>query len=473
MLPSSSPWRIPIPKSFLRKSPPSATTPTSPQDDPTIPIRSTTSSAFPTSFAEALDVRARAINEPMKIAAAEALAELAREDVPDEVAAAYHGNRPRFGAGYLIPAPFDPRLLARIPPAVARAAMDSGVARKAVADLDGYRAELSARLNPIAGFLQGLYERVRAAAKRVAFAEGEEERVIRAAHAFALGGFGEALLVGREEKIAQVCETIGLDLHASVRVVNARLSDRNVDYADHLYRRLQRRGYLPRDCQRLANNDRNVFAACMVVFGDADAMVTGLTRNYSASMENVRLAIDSKRGARTIGMSLILRPERAVCVADASFCEMPDATELADIAEAAAGAARRFGLEPRVALLSFSTFGHPSGDRSEQARAAIEILNSRSPDFEYEGEMAADVALSREGMRNYPFSRLTAPANVLVMPAVHSASISTKMLQQLGDVTVIGPILAGLEKSVQIAPMTATASELVNLAVIAAYDVSV
>ena len=427
---------------------------------------------FPYIFRGALDVRARTINEEMKIAAAQALAALARQDVPDEVAAAYHGARPSFGRDYLIPVPFDPRLISTIPVAVAKAAMESGVARKHIADLDAYAAVLSARLDPIAGTLQTVIEKVRTSPKRVVFAEGEEDRMIRAANSFASAGLGQAVLIGRETEIEKTLAATGLELHDNVEILNARISDRNVDYANFLYERLQRNGFLFRDCQRMANQDRNIFAACMVATGDADALVTGLTRNFSVALDNVRRAIDNRPGHRPIGVSMALVRGRTVFIADTSIHELPSAEELADIAQEAAGVARRFGYEPRVALLSYSTFGYPRGERAEYVRNAVGVLDRRNVDFEYDGEMGADVALSREAMALYPFCRLTAPANVLVMPAAHSASISTKMLQQLGGVTVVGPLLTGLDKPVQIASMSATASDIVNLAAIAAYDIN-
>jgi malate dehydrogenase (oxaloacetate-decarboxylating)(NADP+) len=427
---------------------------------------------FPYIFRGALDVRARTINDEMKIAAAQALAALAREDVPDEVAAAYHGSRLQFGPGYLIPVPFDPRLISRIPVAVARAAMDSGVARKHIADLDAYADELSARLNPIAGTLQTIFEHVKSNPKRVVFAEGEEDRMIRAANSFANSGLGKAILVGREAQIEEALKTNAVELAENVEITNAKLSARNVDYANYLYERLQRDGFLFRDCQRLVNNDRNVFAACMLALNDADAVVTGLTRNFSLALDNVRRAIDNRPGHQPIGVSMALVRGRTVFIADTSIHELPSAEELADIAQEAAGVARRFGYEPKVAFLSYSTFGYPKGERSEYVRKAVTILDKLNVDFEYDGEMGADVALSREAMALYPFCRLTGPANVLVMPAAHSASISTKMLQQLGGVTVVGPLLTGLDKPVQIASMSATATEIVNLAAIAAYDIN-
>jgi len=427
---------------------------------------------FPYIFRGALDVQASTINEEMKIAAAQAVAELARQDVPDEVAAAYHGQRLKFGPNYIIPAPFDPRLISTISPAVAKAAMESGVARHQIDDLDAYASELSARLDPVVGLMQGVFDQVRQNPKRVVFTEGEEETMIRAAHSFCSNGLGTAILIGREAEVEKTLLSTGIDLHEDVTILNARLSVRNVDYASYVYQRQQREGLLFRDCQRLVNTDRNVFGACMVALGDADAMVTGLTRKYSISLENVRLAINDRPGHRPIGVSMALCGNRQVFIADTSILEMPNHLELADIAEEAAGVARRLGHTPRVAFLSYSTFGHPKGERVANSRNAVAELDRRGVDFEYDGEMTADIALSKRAMASYPFCRLSGPANVLVMPAAHSASISTKMLQELGGVTVIGPLLVGLEYPVQIAPRVATVAELTNLAAIAAYDIN-
>jgi malate dehydrogenase (oxaloacetate-decarboxylating)(NADP+) len=427
---------------------------------------------FPYIFRGALDVRATTINMEMKIAAARALAELAREDVPDEVAAAY-GARPKFGPDYIIPVPFDPRLISCVPPAVAKAAMESGVARRPIVDMDAYRQQLRTRRDPVAGVLARVYERLRRSPKRVVFAEGEEEQVIRAAASFVNEGLGTALLVGREDRVRDSAKNLGIELGGKIEIVNARLSTRNTDYASYLYERLQRKGFLFRDCQRLVNQDRNHFASCMVALGDADAMVTGVTRNFSVALDDVRRCIDPKPGHRVIGVSLVLAPRgRTVIVADTAVTEMPDAQELADIAVEVAGVARRLGYEPRLAMLAFSTFGHPPGERSARVQEAVRILDQRRVDFEYDGEMAADVALNPEAMAAYPFNRLTGPANVLVMPAFHSASISTKLLQELGGATVIGPLLVGLDRPVQIVQLGAKDSNLVNMAALAAFNVN-
>ena len=426
---------------------------------------------FPYIFRGALDVRATTINDAMKVAAAEAIAALAREDVPDDVAAAYQGNRPKFGPNYIIPVPFDPRLISAVPAAVARAAMDSGVAGRPILDIEKYKQELSARRDPIASTLQRIYDRVRRQPKRVVFAEGEEEQVMRAAVSYVNQKLGTAILVGRDDQIRETARNAGVDLdRPGIEIINARLSRRNTVYADHLYERMQRKGYLFRDCQRLINNDRNHFAACMLALGDADAIVTGVTRNYSTALEDIRRVIDARPGHRVIGVSIVLARGRTVIVADTAVHDMPGSNEIADIAEEAAGFARRMGYEPRVAMLAYSTFGHPQGERSERVQEAVKMLDKRRVDFEYDGEMAADVALNPALMRQYPFCRLSGPANVLVMPAFHSASISTKMLQELGGSTVMGPLLVGLNKPVQIVSMNAKDSDIVNMAAIAAYS---
>lgn len=425
---------------------------------------------FPYIFRGALDVRATTINDDMKIAAARALAALARQDVPDDVAAAYQGNRPKFGPNYIIPVPFDPRLISAIPLAVAKAAMESGVARKPILDLDRYAQELSARRDPIASTLQRIYDRVRRQPKRIVFAEGEEEQVMRAAVSYVNQKLGTAILLGRDDVIKENARHAGIDLNKQgIEIINARLSRRNGIYTDFLYERMQRKGFLFRDCQRLINNDRNHFAACMVALGDADGIVTGVTRNYSTALDDIRRIIDAKPGHRVIGVSIVLARGKTVLVADTAVHDMPNAEQIADIAEEAAGFARRMGYEPRLAMLAYSTFGHPQGERSERVQEAVRILDKRRVDFEYDGEMAADVALNARAMAQYPFIRLTGPANVLIMPAFHSASISTKMLQELGGSTVIGPLLVGLNKPVQIVSLNAKDSDIVNMAAIAAY----
>jgi malate dehydrogenase (oxaloacetate-decarboxylating)(NADP+) len=426
---------------------------------------------FPYIFRGALDVQATTINDAMKIAAVEALASLAREDVPDKVAAAYGGRCLRYGRDYIIPAPFDPRLISRIPMAVAKAACDSGVAQKPIVDMDTYRATLDARLDPAAAFLHSIFDQVRESPKRVVFAEGEEQQVVRAANAYYNDGLGMPILVGQESQVKEAYLAAGVAYHEEIEIQNARLSDRNLHYAEFLYSRLQRKGFLFRDCQRMVNTDRNIFAACMLACGDADAMVTGTTRNWSTAYTDVCHVLDPKPAHTVIGISLVISRGRSVLVADTSVHDMPTAEQLANIAVEAARVAQRLGFEPRVAMLAYSSFGHRLGERSRHVAEAVRILDRRGVDFEYDGEMAADIALNRDAMALYPFCRLSDTANVLVMPAFHSASISTKMLQELGGGTVIGPLLVGISKPVQIASLGSTDSDLVNLAALAAYDI--
>ncbi len=422
---------------------------------------------FPYIFRGALDVRATTINDAMKIAAAEALAALAREDVPDEVAMAYRGSRPSYGPDYIIPVPFDPRLISRVSSAVAEAAVRTGVARREMKDAQNYRDQLSARLDPSASLFQRITASVRAHPKRVVFAEGEEEAVIRAAAAFQNSGLGKSLLVGREEIIRNGLRKAGFDQSAFEICVPHSAQDA-APYIEALYERLQRRGALYRDCVRMVTNDRNIYAASMLRAGDADAMVTGITRSYAVALNDVRMVLDPPRGERPIGINVLFLKGRVVFVADTSVHEMPTSEELADIAVQAAHEARRFGFTPRVAMLASSTFGFPRSERSERIVEAVKILARRDVDFEYDGEMAVDVALDREKLALYPFCRLTDTANVLIMPAIHSASISTKLLQQMGGGNVIGPLLVGLDRPVQIAPLGGKMSEVYNAALIAA-----
>ena len=427
---------------------------------------------FPFIFRGALDVQASTINDAMKIAAAKALADLARQDVPDQVAAAFMGREVKYGPDYIIPAPFDPRLITHVPPAVAKAAMETGVARKPIVDLYGYVRKLSGRLDPVAGWLGSIFTQVREAPKRIIFAEGEQVQVVRAANAFYTAGLGKPVLIGRRQPILDAFAQAGIELTDAIELHDTSQDDNRHQYAEFLYERMQRNGYLMRDCTRLVNNDRNVFSACMVAMGHADGMVTGVTRNWSVAYQDVRHVLDAKPGQRAIAVSIALSRGRAVLIADTSIHDMPNARELSEIAKAAAQVARRLGLEPRVAMLAYSTFGQPRGERSDRVREAVGILDAEGVDFEYDGEMAADVALNRELQKIYPFCRLSDVANVLVMPAFHSASISTKMLKELGNATVIGPILVGLTKSVQICPIGSKDSDVLNMAALAAYDVS-
>jgi len=425
---------------------------------------------FPFIFRGALDVRATGINEEMKIAAAQAIAELAREAVPEEVAAAY-GVRHTFGADYIIPAPFDPRLMEVVPAAVAKAAMDSGVATKPILDMAAYRQQLRGRLNPTTSVLAQAYEGARAQPKRVLFAEGEEEVVLRAAVAFREGGYGTPVLVGRDD-VHDRLRALGVKDVESYEVHNSRTSTLVPRMVDFLYQRLQRRGYLRRDCERMINQDRNIFGAVLLQLGEADAMITGVTRTYAQTMREVRKVIDVEAGRTAFGIHVMVGQTHTVFMADTTINERPTAEELADIAEQTAAVARRMGHEPRIAFLSYSTFGNPEGRWLENLRAAVGVLDQRQVGFEYEGEMAPDVALNPRQLANYPFARLSGPANVLIMPGLQSANISAKLLRELGGDAVIGPMLVGMEKPVQIAPMTSTASELVTLAVLAAGGVA-
>ncbi|MDH7971459.1 NADP-dependent malic enzyme [Sphingomonas sp. AR_OL41] len=421
---------------------------------------------FPFIFRGALDVRATGINDAMKIAAANAIAELAREQVPEEVALAY-GVRYTFGPEYIIPAPFDPRLMELIPAAVAKAAMDSGVATKPILDMAAYRHELRARLNPTTSVLSLAYDGARAHPKRVLFAEGEEEVVLRAAIAFRDGGYGTPVLVGRDD-VPDRLRALGVTDPESYELHNSRTSTLVPKMVDFLYERLQRRGFLRRDCERMINQDRNIFGAVLLQLGEADAMITGITRTYAHTMREVRKVIDPLAGRTAFGIHLMVGKAHTVFMADTTINERPSAEELADIAEGTAAVARRMGHEPRVAFLSYSTFGNPEGKWLENLREAVCVLDRRKVSFEYEGEMAPDVALNPRQLANYPFARLSGPANVLIMPGLQSANISAKLLRELGGDAVIGPMLVGMEKPVQIAPMTSTAGELVTLAVLAA-----
>ncbi len=426
---------------------------------------------FPFIFRGALDVRATAINEEMKIAAAHAIAELARAQVPEEVAAAYGGRASSFGREYIIPAPFDPRLMEVVPAAVAKAAMDSGVATRPILDMDEYRTSLRARLNPTTSVLGLAYEGARAHPRRVVFAEGEEEVVLRAAIAFRDGGYGIPVLVGRDD-VHERLSALGVDKPEMFEVHNSRNSPLVPAMVDRLYERLQRRGYLRREVERMVNQDRNVFAALMLKMGEADAMITGTTRTYAQSMREIRRVLDPAEGRIPFGVHVLVGQSHTVFMADTTVNERPTAEQLADIAEGTAAVARAMGHEPRVAFLSYSTFGNPEGSYLTNLRDAVTALEKRNVSFEFEGEMAPDVALNPRVMASYPFSRLSGPANVLIMPGLQSANLSAKLLRELGGDSVIGPMLIGMEKPVQIATMASTASELVTLAVLAAGGVA-
>jgi malate dehydrogenase (oxaloacetate-decarboxylating)(NADP+) len=426
---------------------------------------------FPFIFRGALDVRATRINEEMKIAAARALAELAREAVPEEVAAAYGGRSQSFGRDYIIPAPFDPRLMEVVASAVAEAAIVSGVAQKPIADMDAYRTRLRARLNPTVTVLSLAYEGARANPKRVLFAEGEEPNVLRAAIAFKEAGYGTPILIGREEVYEQLRE-LGVENPKEYEVLNSRNSPLVGRAVEFIYKKHQRHGLLRREIERMVNQDRNYFGAAMLALGEGDAMITGTTRPFSQSLKQVRTVIDDEPGATPFGISVVVARHQTVLIADTAVTERPDAEQLAAIALRSAGFARRMGMEPRIAFVSYTTFGNPPGTHIDELREAVRLLDGINVDFEYEGEMGPDVALNRDMQeRFYPFSRLSGPANILIMPGLQSASLSAKLLRELGGESILGPYILGLDMPVQIAPMTATATDLVTLAVLASLGV--
>jgi malate dehydrogenase (oxaloacetate-decarboxylating)(NADP+) len=425
---------------------------------------------FPFIFRGALDVQATDINEEMKIAAANAIAELARERVPEEVAAAY-GVSHRFGTDYIIPAPFDPRLMEVVSSAVAKAAMDSGVALAPIEDFEDYRHKLKARLNPTTAALTNIYELARANPRRMVFAEAEEEVVLRAAIQFRDFGYGEPILVGRTEKVLDKLNELAVDDPASFTIENSAVSDKKPEMVAYLYKRLQRRGYTERDVTRMVNQERNVFAALLVALGHGDGLISGLTRTFAQTAREIGRVIDPKPGAIPFGIHMMIGKNHTTFLADTTINERPNAEQLAHIARETAAVARRMGHEPRVAFLSYSTFGNPPGQWLGNLRDAVAILDREQPDFEYEGEMAPDAALNPKVMALYPFSRLSGPANVLIMPGLQSANLSAKLLRELAGNATIGPMLIGNEKPIQIAPMTAIAPDLLTLAVLASAGV--
>ena len=426
---------------------------------------------FPYLFRGALDIHARAINDEMKIACARALADLAREEVPDEVALAY-GTKLSFGRDYIIPTPFDPRLIYRIPPAVARAGMDTGAARRPIVDMDGYELSLKTRMDPTASILRGINARARSSQARIIFAEGDDERVLRAAVLYQRQGFGKSIVVGRESDVRQRLEAAGLgDAAGELEVVNAANTEHLEDYKNYLYQRLQRKGFDTTDVHRLAARDRHVFGSLMLAHGHGDGLVTGVTRKSAHVLELINHVYDVGPHDGAVGVTAILSKGKIILISDTLVHEWPDENDLADIAERGAGVARALGLDPRVAFVSFSTFGYPISERAEKMRIAPDVLFKRGVDFEFEGEMAVDVALNVNEMKKYPFSRLTGPANVLVVPARHSASISVKLMQEMGGATVIGPILTGIDKPIQICSTVSSVNDILNMAAIAACNI--
>ena len=426
---------------------------------------------FPYLFRGALDIHARAINEEMKIACATALAELAREDVPDEVAVAY-GRELKFGRDYIIPTPFDPRLIFRVPPAVAKAGMQTGAARRPIIDLPNYELSLKSRMDPTASILQGMHARARSNQATMIFAEGDDPRVLRAAVTYQRSGLGKSLVVGRDDDVKSKLEDLGLaDAINELEVVNAAKTEHLESYKDFLYERLKRKGFDPADVHRIASRDRHVFAALMLAHGHGDGLVTGVTRKSAIVLDRINHVFDANADNGVTGVTALIHKGRIILISDTLVQEWPNEKDLADIAENAAVVARQLGLEPRVAFVSFSTFGHPVSERAEKMYLAPAELDSRSVNFEYEGEMTADVALNMKAMEAYPFCRLTGPANILVVPARHSASISVKLMQEMAGATVIGPILTGIDKSIQICSTASNATDILNMAVLASCKV--
>ena len=426
---------------------------------------------FPYLFRGALDIHARAINEEMKIACATALAELAREDVPDEVAVAY-GKELKFGRDYIIPTPFAPRLIFRVPPAVAKAGMQTGAARRPLIDLPNYELSLKSRMDPTASILQGMHVRARLNQATMIFAEGDDPRVLKAAVTYQRSGLGKSLVVGRDDDVKSKLEDLGLaDAINELEVVNAAKTEHLASYKDFLYDRLKRKGFDPADVHRIASRDRHVFAALMLAHGHGDGLVTGVTRKSAIVLDRINHVFDANADNGVTGVTALIHKGRIILISDTLVQEWPNEKDLADIAENAAVVARQLGLEPRVAFVSFSTFGHPVSERAEKMYLAPAELDSRSVNFEYEGEMTADVALNMKAMEAYPFCRLTGPANILVVPARHSASISVKLMQEMAGATVIGPILTGIDKSIQICSTASNATDILNMAVLASCKV--
>tara|TARA_Y100001970_G_scaffold292179_1_gene432324 strand:- start:2651 stop:4933 length:2283 start_codon:yes stop_codon:yes gene_type:complete len=425
---------------------------------------------FPYIFRGALDVRAKEINEEMKVAAAKAIALLAREDVPDEVVSAYGGDRPKYGKDYIIPSTFDPRLISIIPSAVAMAAMKSGVARKIINDIDKYKDELTNRLDPSMSVMQGINAKVRKNPKRVIFAEGEDENMLKAAIEFGKNKLGKPILIGAEKRIKEQLKKIGLDENYKIEIVNSTHKEKREKYVKHLYKRLQREGQLERDVDRLVRNDRIAWGSSMIACKDADAMVTGNIRHYAASIEKLKKVVDPRPGEEIFGMTMITLKGKTILVADTNVQDFPSPQRLVKVSKSCVRVARLFGFDPKVAFLSHSTFGKPISKNTKHVRDAIELLKEENVDFDFDGEMQPDVALNPIYKDIYPFSKIVGNANILIMPALHSAAISTKLMKVFGGGKLIGPLLIGLGSPIEVAPLRATTSEILNLASIAAYS---
>jgi len=429
---------------------------------------------FPYIFRGALDVRAKTINEEMKVAAANAIAELARQDVPDEVVAAMGGDRPKYGKDYIIPSTFDPRLISEIPSAVAKAAMDSGVARKDIKDFEIYKEQLKQRLNPSVTIMQGINSYIKKNQKKIVFADGEDENTLKAAIAFKNSKLGIPILVGKKEKIKERIKEIGYSDNFDIEIINSEDSEKRARYVNFLFKKMQReQGLLERDCDRLVRNDRVIWASCMVACGDADGAVTGNTRRFGASLDKIKQVIDPRPGEIMFGLNMVVYKGKTIFVGDTSVNEYPTSEELAEIAISSARVVKLFGFVPKVAFVSHSTFGQPLTSRTKHIKKAVEILKNKNVDFEFDGDMQPDVALNEEYKELYPFSKIVGNANILVMPGQHSAAISYKMMKTLGETKVIGPLLIGLGQPIEIAPLRSSTSEIINLASVAAYSADV
>ena len=430
---------------------------------------------FPYIFRGALDVRAKTINEEMKVAAANAIATLAREDVPDEVAAAMGGGeRPKYGKEYIIPSTFDPRLISVIPVAVAKAAIKSRVARKTIKDFEVYKEQLKQRLDPSVTILQGINNQIKKTKKKVVFADGEDENTLKAAIAFKNGGLGIPVLVGKKDKIKERLKEIGLSENFNIEITNSTDKKKREKYVNFLFKKLQReQGLLERDCDRMVRNDRVIWGSCMVSCGDADAMVTGNSRKYYSSLEKITKVVDPRPGEIMFGLNMIINKGKTVFIADTAVHEYPNSEQLSEIAISAARVVRLFGFNPKVAFLSHSTFGQPVTNRTKHIRDAVDILQDKKVDFQFDGDMQPDVALSEEYKELYPFSGIVGNANILIMPGQHSAAISFKMMKALGGAKVIGPLLIGLGEPIEIAPLRSSTSDILNLASVAAYSAGV
>ena len=428
---------------------------------------------FPYIFRGALDVQAKTINEEMKVAAAQAIANLAREDVPDEVVAAYGGDRPKYGRNYIIPSTFDPRLITKIPTAVAKAAMDSGVAKKPIKNFDNYIDELEARLDPSVGIIQGINSKIKKAKKKIVFAEGEDEENLKAAVAFKNSGLGEPILIANEEKLKVALKNIGLDENFKIQFTNSTDKEKSEEYKNYLYKKLQRRGTLEKDCDKLVKSDRVTWGSCMVSCGDADGMVAGNTRNFSETLSKLQDTIGVREDEVLFGLCLYVSKGKTILVADTNVNEYPTSEQLAYIAKSSSRVAELFGLDPKVAFLSHSTFGQPETNRTKIVRKAVDLLEKEKVNFLYDGEMQPDVALNPKFQQSYSFSKIVGNANILIMPSLHASAVSIKLLKELGGGKVIGPLLIGLAKPVEIAPLRSSSSEILNLASIAAYSAEV